>query len=235
MHTNPEIRRPEYRRLGLIHTTASLVPVFQDLCRELLPKIETFNIADDSLVKDVIAHGGLTPGVSNRLGSHIQCAELAGAEVILVTCSSVGPAVEASQPFVSVPVLRVDQPMVDRAISIAERIGVVATLSTTLGPTAELIGRRALSLGRPVEVIARLCTGAFEAFLAGDTGLHDRMIQQQLEELRGSVDAIVLAQASMSRVIPQLTESLVSVPILTSPRLAIESVAELLNLGANSR
>ena len=36
------------KTLGLIHTSATLVPVFQALCQEKLSGIETFNIADDS-------------------------------------------------------------------------------------------------------------------------------------------------------------------------------------------
>ena len=40
--------------LGFVHTSATLVPLFQQLSNEFLEGIETFNIVDDSLIKDVI-------------------------------------------------------------------------------------------------------------------------------------------------------------------------------------
>ena len=43
---------------------------------------------------------------------------------------------------------------------------------------------------------------------------------------------VVLAQASMARVVDALPESERTVPILSSPRLGVERVAELLGLAA---
>ena len=65
-------------------------------------------------------------------------AQEAGADFILFTCSSIGPAVETAATLTDVPVLRVDQPMADKAVQLGKRIGVIATLSTTLEPTSDL-------------------------------------------------------------------------------------------------
>src|ERR1044071_3182633 len=83
------------KKLGLVHTSATLVPVFAQLCKEKLPNVETFNIVDDSLVKGIMAAGTLTAQISRRVAGYLESAELAGADYILVTCSSIGPAVEA--------------------------------------------------------------------------------------------------------------------------------------------
>src|SRR6266542_3950668 len=132
------------KKLGLLHTSATLVPVFQKLCGEKLPGVEVFNIVDDSLIKDVIARGELTAKTARRVVDHIASAEAAGADFIMVTCSSIGAAVEAAVPLMGVPVLRVDQPMAQLAVQTGKRIGVVATLPTTLEPTADLIRRTAV-------------------------------------------------------------------------------------------
>ena len=50
----------------------------------------------------------------------------------MVTCSSIGRAVETAAELVATPVLRVDRPMAEQAVARASRIGVVATLPTTL-------------------------------------------------------------------------------------------------------
>jgi Asp/Glu/hydantoin racemase len=216
------------KTLGLIHTSATLVPVFQQLCKAKLPQVDVFNIADDSLIKDVIAHGALTPATTWRVAEHIRAAEAAGADFILVTCSSIGPAVEAAAPLASVPVLRVDQPMADQAVRTGRRIGVIATLSTTLAPTADLIRRRAAAAGREVDVTSRLCAGAFDALMSGDSAKHDAMVAAALLELAERVDVIVLAQASMARVVEGIAPADRRVPILASPPLAIEYLATVL-------
>lgn len=216
------------KKLGLIHTSATLVPVFTQLCKEKLPGVETFNIADDSLVKGIREAGSLTPVIARRVASYLESAELAGADFILVTCSSIGPAVEAGAKLIGVPVLRVDQPMADKAVQLAKTIGVVATLRTTLEPTADLIQRRAAIIGREIELTSRLCDGAFEALMNGDAVAHDAKVAAALKELSQQVDIIVLAQASMARVVETIKPEDRRVPILASPGIAIDYLATVL-------
>jgi len=216
------------KTLGLVHTSATLVPVFQQLCAEYLPNVNVFNIVDDSLIKDVIAKNKLTKLTSRRVVNYVGSAELAGADLVLVTCSSIGAAVEASAELTGVPVLRVDQPMADLAVQTGKKIGVIATLPTTLGPTSDLVKRRAALAGKEIELTSRLCEGAFEALMGGNPAKHDEMVAKALIELSAQVDVIVLAQASMSRVVDNLQESEKKVPILASPTLAIKHIADLL-------
>ena len=216
------------KRLGLIHTSATLVPVFAQLCKEKLPGVETFNIADDSLVKGIIAAGSLTAQISRRVASYLESAELAGADYIMVTCSSIGPAVEAGAKLIGVPVLRVDQPMADKAVQTGKRIGVVATLRTTMEPTADLIVRRAQAAGKKIELTTKLCEGAFEALMSGDAATHDAKVAAALKELSQQVDVIVLAQASMARVVEALKPEDKRVPILASPGIAVDYLATIL-------
>lgn len=216
------------KRLGLLHTSATLVPIFEQLCKAKLPGVAVFNLVDDSLIKDVIAHGQLRPQTARRVVQHVAAAEDAGADYIMVTCSSIGAAVETAATLASVPVLRVDQPMADRAVTTAKRIGVIATLSTTLEPTADLIRRRAAAAGRQIDLTARLCAGAFDALMSGDPATHDAMVAAALKELATQVDVIALAQASMARVVETLSENERRTPILASPPLAVDYLATVL-------
>lgn len=215
------------KTLALIHTSATLVPVFAALCKEKLPGVATFNIVDDSLVSGIRKKGSLTADIARRVASYIQSAEAGGADQILVTCTSIGPAVEAAAPFCSVPVLRVDQPMIDKAIQAGTRIGVIATLATTLDPTTNLLLRRAALANKKIEHTARLVDGAFEALMSGDAATHDTKVAAALRELAAQVDVILLAQASMARVVDTLAPSDRRVPIFASPPLAIEHLATL--------
>ena len=216
------------KTLGLIHTSATLVPVFQQLCNEHLQGINVFNIVDDSLIKDVISKGELTSKTARRVVDYVASAEAAGADYIMVTCSSIGAAVETAATLSGVPVLRVDQPMADLAVQMGNRIGVVATLPTTLQPTSDLVKRRAVLAGKEVEVISCLCEGAFEALMSGDAAKHDDMVSEALKDLSGKVDVILLAQASMARVVDTLSEADKKVPIIASPPQAIKHLATIL-------
>jgi Asp/Glu/hydantoin racemase len=216
------------KTLGLIHTSATLVPVFQQLCNQHLPGVQTFNIVDDSLIKNVIKCGELRPDTARRVVNYAASAESAGADFILYTCSSIGAAVETAATLSRVPVLRVDQPMADKAVQTGRRIGVVATLSTTLDPTTDLVKRRAIVAQKEVQVIAKLCEGAFDALMSGDAAKHDAMVAKALKELSSEVEVIVLAQASMARVVDTLDEADKKIPILASPGIAIAHIATLL-------
>ena len=112
--------------------------------------------------------------------------------------------------------------MVEAAIHIGSRIGVAATAPTTLGPTTELVHTRAAALGIPVQVESVLCKGAYEALFSGDPHKHDQIVMQSLCELMTRNDVIILAQASMARVAQAIPAEDKRVPIISSPRLAIE-------------
>ncbi len=216
------------KRLGLVHTSATLVPVFAALCKEKLPNVEVFNIVDDSLVRGIREAGRITPTIEMRVAGYLTSAAYAGADYIMVTCSSIGLAVEAGAKGIPTPVLRVDLPMADKAVAAGKKIGVVATLSTTLEPTAELIERRAALAEKKIELTSKLVEGAFEALMAGDGATHDAKVAAALKELSQQVDVIVLAQASMARVVETLSAEDKRVPILASPGIAVDYLATVL-------
>ena len=216
------------KTLGLIHTSATLVPVFAELCAKYIPHVKTFKIVDDSLIKNTIACGELTASTSKRVVNYAASAEEAGADYILFTCSSIGPAVETAATLTGVPVLRVDQPMADKAVSSGKKIGVIATLSTTLEPTSDLVRRRAIAAGKEIELKAILCEGAFDALMSGDAATHDKKVGDALKQLVNEVDVVVLAQASMARVVDTLSDAEKKVPILASPPIAMEYLKEVL-------
>lgn len=219
----------QQKTLALVHTSATLVPVFAALCNRFIPGVKVFNIADDSLIKNTISCGALTPDTARRVVGYARSAEDAGADYIMFTCSSIGRAVETAAGLVNVPVLRVDQPMAAMAVEKGNRIGIIATLSTTLDPTTDLVRRNALQVGKEIELFPHLCEGAFEALMAGNAETHDRLVGGALKAMSETVDVIVLAQASMARVVdanPSLAEKL---PILASPPIAMEYLSKIFN------
>jgi Asp/Glu/hydantoin racemase len=214
------------KKVAYLHTVSSLVGLFNELSRELLPPgTEIFHIADELLLKTVMAQGGLSPFIYQRVAEDVVAAERAGATVVQCTCSSISPCVEAVRPLAGIPVLKIDDPLIDKAISMGRRIGVAATAPTTLKPTTELVQAKAAARKLDVKVDALLCEGAFAALSSGDLATHDRLVSQALRALMTRNDVVVLAQASMARVADALPAEEQKVPILSSPRLAVEALA----------
>jgi Asp/Glu/hydantoin racemase len=217
------------KKIAFVHTIASLVPLFNDLCKELLPAgMEIYHISDEMLLKVVLAQGGLSPFIYQRVLDHVAAAERAGAVLVQCTCSSISPCVEAARPLVGIPILKIDEPMVNCALQMGKRIGIAATAPTTLGPTTDLVRSLAAAQNLSVQVDPLLCEGAFAALSAGDTAAHDRIITQSLHGLMQRNDVVLLAQASMARVVASIPDSEKIIPILSSPRMAVEKLAAVL-------
>jgi Asp/Glu/hydantoin racemase len=216
------------RRVVLLHTVAGLVPVFEELAKVLPGDVKVSNIVDESLLEDAIAAGGLTPAVTRRVVDHVASAADSGAVAVLVTCSSIGPAVQIASKLVDVPVLRIDEPMASAAIESGGRIGVLATVTSTLNPTVDLLRRCARGLGKDVEVVPVLKEEAFRAMRSGGGTAHDQIIGEALRQLATEVDAIVLAQASMARVVATLEPGALSVPVFSSPSSGVARLASVL-------
>jgi len=219
------------KRVAFVHTVASLPPVFKSLMAELAPDLDVYHMVDESLLQNTIRAGELSKATIRRLVQYLALAEEAGADVVMVTCSSIGPAADIGRQMVDIPVLRVDEAMAEKALAGGRRIGVAATLSTTLQPTADLIERKAGESENNVQVISKLCAGAFEALMAGDTARHDALVAEGLRDLIPNVDVIVLAQASMARIVDNLPDTDKLVPIYSSPRLAVEHLARMVAAG----
>ena len=179
------------QKLVLVHTVASLVDLFEGLCKEILTDVKITHVADQLLLTAVLERGGLSPTICRRVAEHVIAAEVVGgASAVLCTCSSISPCVDVAQPLVSIPVLKVDEAMVDRGVESGDEIGVIATVPTTLGPTTDLVRARAAVAGKKVGVKSVLCEGAFDTLLAGDPKAHDRIVLDHLRRLMTEVDVI---------------------------------------------
>lgn len=216
------------RNLALIHTVAGLIGPLDNLAQQHMPDWATFNMLDESLLRGTIRDGRLTGQTIRRLTTLIWSAVDAGAQAIAVTCSSLGPAVEAARPLCPVPLFRIDEGMALAATNLGPRIGVLATLPTTLDPTVDLIRRTAEATGRVCTLTSRLADGAFAHLARGDAEEHDRLVAQALTALAAEVDVIVLAQASMARTLNTVKDHLGPLPILTSPELGMAHIAKVL-------
>ncbi|MEH7380558.1 aspartate/glutamate racemase family protein [Bacillus sp. JJ1533] len=214
------------KKLAIVHTTPVTVEPLKALAAQYLPDFNVINFVDDSILPQLGQSGGKLEEVQDRFLQYHAFAEEAGADVILSACSSVGELVALAQEKVSVPVVRIDEAMAEEAINRGEKIGVVATLSTTLNPTLKLLEEKAAAANKEVQLEPKLADEAYKCLLNGDKEGHDRILAEILGEMGKRLQVIVLAQASMARVLDSLPEDERG-KYLTSPQLGMVRVKQI--------
>jgi Asp/Glu/hydantoin racemase len=215
------------KKIAVLHTSfvfVSVEPAINNLIEELIPDAEVIHFVDSDVLATVVREQGISVKSEERMTHLAQAAEAAGADIIFSACSSLGPALDVAARNVSTPVVKIDEAMATRAAHEGTRIGVLATVPTTLGPTSDLIQSKADEAGRHVTIERRLCEGAFSVLMSGDREKHDALVVEQAVDLAKTVDLIVLAQASMSRLVDLLHEE-TRLPVLASPRLGVDHLA----------
>lgn len=214
-------------KLAIVHTTPVTVEPLKKLVAEVIPECQVINFVDDSILPQLISSDGDLSLVEERLNSYISYGFEVGADLVLSACSSVGEVFDEAQNKHSNPVLRIDEAMAEKAVREGTKIGIAATLGTTLKPTLNLLKRKAIEAGKEVEFTTELVNEAYERLVAGDQEGHDTLLKERLSQLVAETDVVVLAQASMARVIEKLGNDLRK-KFLTSPRLGIERVKKVL-------
>lgn len=213
------------RRIALLHTGAVVIgPAMEHVAREL-PGFVAINYLDDRIVAD-LRDEDRRASVQGRLVHVARAAADAGAEAVLLTCSSISEFAAPVSAEVGIPVLRVDEAMADEAVSLGRNIVVLATLATTCAPTGRLILERAERAGVTAQVQDTVIEGAFEAVVSGDRATHDRLVSEAIEKAAQHADVIVLAQASMASAAEAVT---VDVPVLTSLARGVERLREFVS------
>ncbi|MBW2440351.1 MAG: aspartate/glutamate racemase family protein [Deltaproteobacteria bacterium] len=214
------------RQIGLLHTVGFLADMFRNLFQESIPEVNSFHIVDEGIIKQLMENDGLTPAIVRRIALQAGLAMEAGADLILFTCSSTSPAVDTVRNLIDIPIMKIDDPLADKAVELGEKIGLITTAKTTLKPSIDLISSRAAEKGKPVEIDSTLETDAFKARLNGNVGEHDRIVKAAIDKLSAQCDVIVLAQASMAHLVEQAQDSC-PVPILASPELCMSALKDL--------
>ncbi|MBR6008371.1 MAG: Asp/Glu/hydantoin racemase [Clostridia bacterium] len=155
-------------------------------------KLTFVTLSDPSIIADAVKNGSPSKEALGRLNAMYARAADAGCEAILNICSSVGEFAGLCQPVyekLGVPLVRIDEEMAMCATASFDRIGVIATLSSTLEPSLKLLKDCAQKQGRQVELQGVLADNAF----GGGA--------EKLIEAAKKLDApqcLVLAQGSMA-------------------------------------
>lgn len=142
----------------------------------------------------------------------------------MCACSSIGGLAEEGRALVNIPVFRIDEPMAGLAAGYT-RVGVAATLQSTIHPTTALIRRKAEEAGRAETLVLNslVIENAGSLLAEGREAEYDRMVGDKLKALLDENEVVVLAQASMARAVENWPEE-EKKRCLTSPVSGTEAV-----------
>jgi Asp/Glu/hydantoin racemase len=210
--------------LGFLHTSPLHVAVFEDLVAELAPGSSTVTVVSEALLERARAFGPDHAEVRAGLGFRLGELSTAGASIVVCTCSSLGAAAEDLGKRVGLHVVRVDRAMAEAAVAYGGPIVVLAALEAALVSTQELLAQVA-DRRRPT-IVGRLVDGAWDLYRSGDIDGYHRRIAEEITTEASHAEVLVLGQASMA---PAAELVRLDLPVLTSPRLAVEAGLAIVN------
>lgn len=216
-------------KTGIVYTSTTpelIETVNREVKKQLGEDVELQSYEDPSILAEVRKAGQVTAGAAARLVSMFMQATQDGADVILNCCSSVGEVADAASDigkYTGVPIVRIDEEMCCEAVRLGKRIGVLATLPTTLVPTKNTLMRVARELNRCVTLVDGLIEGAFGI----DQEQFKAMLLKKAQEIAEQADVILLCQGSMAYAEEFLQERTGKV-VVSSPRFGAMALKKAL-------
>jgi Asp/Glu/hydantoin racemase len=208
-------------RIALIHALRHSIQPIEAAFARIWPEARLANLLDDTLSADLARDGAITPAMTRRFLTLARYAADQGARGILFTCSAFGPCIEAcARELAPMPVLKPNEAMIDEAVALGDRIGLLATFPGTLAsmPAEFPAGTR---------LVPCLAEGALAALDRGDVAAHDRLAAAAAAGSLTDCDVIALAQFSLARAAGAV-EAATGRPVLTTPASAVQRLKQLL-------
>lgn len=142
------------KKLGIIHAALITTRMVQKYIDEIIPEVEVVHWVDDTIQNTNFA---CEPGVIPKKNYYkfVQGAlsqQEYGVNLILLACSTFNRAVEFARPMIHTPMLQIDRPMMDLAVQDGNRIGLLATVPTTVPASERLLRVAAEEAGKTIEI-----------------------------------------------------------------------------------
>lgn len=206
--------------LVFLHTAGVHVQTFEALLRELRPQTRARHLVREDLLAAAQVVGADSRQLKNIIAQTLTELGTSPGSVVLCTCSTIGGLAESAGAPGGLRVIRVDRAMAEQAVAAGPRILIAAALQSTLAPTEALVIEAATRAGVSAQISRLVVSDAWPHFEQGNFEAYLGRIADALKSAK-DFDVIVLAQASMAGAADLCAE--LAVPVLSSPRLGLES------------
>jgi Asp/Glu/hydantoin racemase len=214
------------KRIFLVHPTLLAMPPVDEAFKTLWPDAKIINVLDESLYNDIPHDGKLAPEIYTRLANLFRHCEMSRADGIVFSGSTFGPAVEEARKQVQIPVLRIEEAMMDDAAARGGAILIVCTQKRAQPVVRGTLDAAAKRSGKPLTVAELWVEGARDALNRGDNDTHDRLIAEQ-SAAAGDFDQIIFGMMSMAPAKAKMPPELAA-KVLTSGEAAVARMRQLL-------
>jgi Asp/Glu/hydantoin racemase len=142
----------EKPKIALISSTRAIFASMDAAFKIVFPEAEIVQILDETLLILFRQDGGLSVRSRRKALQMALSAQDAGVDGVLVTCSSLSPAVDELRSFLTVPIVKIDEPMIEYAVQKAESLALVASAETVLKSVGPFVQKKAEQFGRRVSL-----------------------------------------------------------------------------------
>jgi len=213
-HGNLEEEPSKSKSVCIVETSTGSSQELLNLCKQMMPGVKVYQVIDDSLLPEMIANGRLTKDVSQRfLNCYLQ-AESLGVNAILHQCVVGGDIPFLVEPFIKTPIVRIDEGMMHKALETGSNIAVFAFVDMALACSCSLLQKTADQEGKTIRIDRHLLSKAAD-------------IRAEVTKAAQDNDVIILAQPSMTALLPQLQH--IGKPVLTAPELGVAYLNQRVN------
>ncbi len=230
------------KKLGVVNGATWITLWSNFFGRRILPGVKIINVGNEAVQLNFMrAHHREEPCPPQiNIDTFVRYAEdlvkLWDVDAILISCStmnrSCGAVGEAMESY-GVPVVQIDEAMMEQAVGHGGRILVVATHGPTVKSTQALLEEAADKLGKKVAFDGATVEQAFELLGEGDIREHNKVIARAIREKQEKqrIGIVVLAQLSMTvfKLSYPDCETEFGIPVLTSAETGFQRVREVLS------
>jgi Asp/Glu/hydantoin racemase len=197
------------KRLGVVNGSSWTSLWSTWFGQKMLPGVKIINVGNEAVQLNFMTahHRGeaCPPQINIDLMARYSedLFNLYNVDAVLLTCSTMNRAfgqVSDHMKKFDVPVIQIDEAMMEEAAGSEGQILVIATHGPTVKSTQDLLQETATRLGKKVNFVGATVEEAFELLGNGDIAAHNEVIANAIREAqkKDDIDIVVLAQLSMS-------------------------------------
>ncbi len=217
------------KKVALVSSTRAVFEPMEAAFREVFPEAQILHLLDETLIEDFRREGGLSPHSRHKALQMALTAQEAGVDGILVTCSTLSPSVDDFRPFVRIPLIKIDEPVIEEVVQKADTIGLLATAETVLKSVEPLVMKKARDSGRKISVHPFI-KGDVWPLLQKDPSAFYRAIAEAAAQAARECQAVILTQVSIAPGRDYVEEKLRN-KIYASPIYAVRTLRKILSTG----
>ena len=184
------------KRIFLVHPYFPTMAPIDAAFKRDWPQAQIVNLLDESLYGDVPQDGTLAPPLYERVATLLHHCVKSGADGIVFTGTTFGPAIEAVRPYIKVPLLRAEEAMAELAVGMGKDVLLVCSAKRAMPVIRGSLDAAAERQGVTPRINELWVSGAKDALAAAGMEAHDQLIANEVEAA-SHAGVIVIGQISM--------------------------------------